>query len=200
MSEKALRYIKTYLESEELTERQRETIQRFDKNKTDWRHWNSDQTRLAYAKNLYFLGRYCPKPYEDMTEEDIINFLDSKNINETTRSTHIVHFRTFFSWLYGLPEGKYPDCISNLKPKNTLSELTKSDLITPDEMKRMITCAPPNYRDPAIPPVLQESCFRPSEFLSMNVGDVEEKYYGFYVARARAEGELPYDFHRFLSR
>jgi len=181
MSEKTLRYTKKYLTSDELTERQRETIQRFDKNKVDLRHWNSINTRLAYAKALYFLGRYCPKPYEDMTEEDIINFLDSRKINEASRSTHLIRFRCFFNWLYGLPEEQYPDCISNLKPKNVPSKLIKSDLITEEDTKRMIACAL-NPRDRAIPPVLKESAFRPSEFLSMNVGDVEDKYYGFYVS------------------
>ena len=53
MSEKEFRYTKKYLTSDELTGRQRETIQRFDKNKFDLRHWNSIKTRLAYAKSLY---------------------------------------------------------------------------------------------------------------------------------------------------
>jgi len=181
MSERDLRQVKKYLESDELTERQRETIQRFDKHKVDLRHWKSVHTRISYAKNLYFLGIYCPKPYEDMTEEDIINFLDSKNINERTRNSYIIHFRTFFRWLYGLPEGHYPECVSDLKPQTLLSELTKSDLISDEDMKNMIRCASPNHRDPAIPPVLKETCFRPGEFLSMNIGDVEERDFGFSV-------------------
>ena len=174
MSEKDLKRLKKYLESDELTESQREALKRFDKYKVASGHWNSIRTRLNYARFLGYLGRYCPKPFEDMTEEDIINFLDSRNINETSRSTYVIIFRCFFSWLYGLPKGQYPDCVSNLKPKNVPSKITKSDLITEEDTKRMIACAL-NLRDRAIPPVLQESAFRPSEFLSTNVGDVEEK-------------------------
>ena len=181
MSEKELRYIKKHLESNELTERQRETLQRFDKYKVDVRDWTSIYTRFGYAKKLYHLGSYCLKPYEDMTEEDIIKFLDSRNFNERSRSSYLINFRCFFSWLYGLPKGKYPDCVSNLEPKNVPSKLTKSDLITEEDMKRMIACAL-NVRDRAIPPTLKEGAFRPHEFVSINVGDVEERHYGFYVS------------------
>ena len=184
MSEKHLRYVKNYLESDELTERQRETIQRFDKHKVDFRHWKSIQTRLAYAKRLNHLGNQNHKPYEDMTEEDIINFLDSKNFAESTRNHYIICFRTFFAWLYGLPEGKgeYPDCIKNFKTPTPKETITKSMLITDQEKIDMIRCAGPNYRDAAIVTVLPESMFRPSEFLSMNIGDVVEKPFGFSVS------------------
>ena len=105
MSEKVLSaQVKKYLESDELTERQRETIQRFDKNKRDWGHLNSIYTRYNYARSLNHLGKQNHKPYEDMTEEDIINFLDSRNINETTRNHYIITFRTFFKYI--LESGK----------------------------------------------------------------------------------------------
>jgi len=189
MSENTLRYIKRYLTSDELTERQRETLQRFDKHKRDVRKWKSVNTRLGYVKTLHSLGVYCSKPYEDMTEEDIINFLDSRNINEASRSTYIMQFRCFFNWLYDLPKGQYPECISKLKPKNVPSKLIKSDLITEEDMKLMMVCAL-NPQNRAITPVLKECAFRPSEFLSMNVGDVEEKYYGFYVSCRDSKTDL----------
>jgi len=191
MSERArARAIKKYLEDEELTERQRETIQRFDKHKWDLRHWKSHETRLSFAKSLNDLGKYIQKPYEDMTQDDIINFLDSKNIAETTRTSYIYKFRTFFKWLYKLPDDKYPPCVSELKPGSTEAEITKSHLVTIEEMKKLITCAPQNYRDPAVPPVLQESMFRPGEFLSMNVGDVEERDYGFLISCRKSKTVL----------
>ncbi|GAI81024.1 unnamed protein product, partial [marine sediment metagenome] len=49
------------------------------------------------------------------------------------------------------------------------------------DTKRMIACAL-NPRDPAIVSVTKEGAFRPHEFLSSNIRDVEERDYGFYVS------------------
>lgn len=181
MSEKDLRALKKYFEDPRLTERQREALKRFDKDKVDAEDWNSIHTRLNYAKALSYLGWSCPKPFEKMMKEDITNFFTEKEYSKSTRVSFKAAFKQFFRWLYGLPVGQYPECVSWIKLKRVKSKLTKSDLVTEEETKRMIACAQ-NPRDPAIVSVLLESTFRPSEFLSMNVGDVEEKHYGFYVS------------------
>lgn len=183
MSGNHLRELNKNLESQDLTEQQRETIQRFDKYKVNMGHWTSDYTRLNYARNLKYLGAYNQKPYKEMTERDITDFFDSRNFSDTTRNDKIISFRTFFGWLHGFPEGEgeYPDCIKNFKTPTLKEKITKSDLITDKEMKDMIRCAEPNYRDPALITALPESCFRPGEFVSMNIGDVEEKSYGFSI-------------------
>ena len=189
MSEKYFRSFKKYLEDPMLTERQLEIMRRFDKEKVATGDWNSIYTRYNYARALCHLGRSCPKPFEEMTKDDIINFFTDKKYSKTTKSSYLLCFKTFFRWVYGLPEGQYPECVSWIKLKNVQSELTKSDLITEEEMKRMIAYTQ-NPRDRAIVPVLLETTFRPHELISSNVGDVEEKDYGFYVSCRRSKTVL----------
>lgn len=162
----------------QLTEEQQRTLKRFDMERVASGKGKSLSNRLNYAKVLGDLGKACPKPYEEMAKKDLVEFLASKDMAESTRQLHAIVLKRFFRWLYGLPKGQYPEQVSWMEVGSSRSKVTKSDLVTGDELKRMIAMSP-NSRDRAVVAVLWESAFRLGEFLGLNVGDVEEKPYGF---------------------
>jgi len=172
-----------------LTPSQLETLRRFDKERIASGSGNSVGARLNYARKMGKLGMACPKPYKEMTKEDIINFLAHREMADNTRSLYLLLFKGFFRWLYELPEGEYPEQVSWIKDITMKSNITKSDLITSEELKRMISVAPSD-RDKAIIAVLWETAFRVGEFTNLDIRDVEEKPYGFSITTRTSKTEV----------
>lgn len=151
-------------------------------------------TRYNNVRIIGNLGREIQKPYEDMTRKDIETFL-LKEMADTTRLTNKIIVKSFFRFLNGLPEGEYPENVAWIVNKSVLCKLTKSDLVTGDELKRMIyaTSSPQDVsigsvigwhsliaiRDSAIVATLWETAFRNGEFLSLRIGDIEYPDFGF---------------------
>lgn len=169
--------IEKRLKDKRLTERQRETLKRFDKEKVATGKGSSPRTRLSYVQKISELGRACPKPYEEMNKQDLIDFLAGKKMADSTRTTYVICLKRFFRWLYWLPKSQYPEQVSWMENKTVKCKVTKSDLITGNELKRMIAVAIVS-RDRAIPANLWETAFRASEFLGMKIGDLEEASWG----------------------
>ena len=172
-----------------LTEQQLETLRRFDWERVASGVGSSVGTRLNYARVMGGLGRACPKPYDEMTKEDIIDFLAHREMADNTRITYLIALKGFFRWLYGLPKGEYPKQVSWIKNLRKKSNITKSDLITSKELKRMISMALTD-RDKAIVAILWETAFRRGEFTNLDMRDIEEKHYGFSITTRISKTEM----------
>lgn len=184
--------LKRRLNDELLTPRQRKTLHDLDTNMVI--NERTVATRYNNVRIIGNLGKEIQKPYEDMTRKDIETFL-SKEMADTTRLMHKIIVKSFYRILNGLPEGEYPENVAWIESKSILCKLTKSDLITGDELKRMIYATPSPQdvsigsvigwhsliaiRDSAIVATLWESAFRNGEFLSLRIGDIEYPDFGF---------------------
>jgi len=119
------------------------------------------------------------KKIEGISGEDVDsyfrNFRGNIKCAESTISHKIVVIKQFFKWFYDKRaikyEGEFPPVISFLKLKRPENKLRQSDLLTREDIRRMIE-AMPKARDKAILAVLCDSGARVGELLNVNIGDV----------------------------
>ena len=180
------------LNDELLTPRQRKTLH--DLNTDMVINECAIATRYNNVRIIGNLGKEIQKPYEDITRKDIETFL-SKEMADTTRLMHKIIVKSFYRVLNGLPEGEYPENVAWIVSKSILCKVTKSDLITGDELNKMIYATPSPQdvsigsvigwnsliaiRDSAMVATLWESAFRNGEFLGIRIGDIEYPDFGF---------------------
>ncbi|TET20636.1 hypothetical protein E3J74_01565 [Candidatus Bathyarchaeota archaeon] len=141
----------------------------------------ADGTISNYRSNLETFARQYPKPFKEITKEEIREFINSIE-TKTTRGLRKIQLKRFYRWLYGLERGQYPDNVRwiTVKSSATTNDITKDELLTDEELKQLLKCAG-DSRNRAIIAVLWESACRPAELLSLNVGSVEVTDYGFVL-------------------
>ncbi|MBU5689358.1 MAG: tyrosine-type recombinase/integrase [Candidatus Aenigmarchaeota archaeon] len=133
-----------------------------------------------YLRNLKLMKNVVKKPFSQWTKDDVNAFAVWVNSNnrysEWTKALALLTMRKFFQILNGFNwnDKKYPDIVSWLKvsvDKSKLRKLKSSDIITKDELTKMISRCD-NSRDKALLIVLFESGARISEILNMNLNDI----------------------------
>ena len=132
-----------------------------------------------HLENMFNVARWLGKDLSRATKEDVkavIAKLNSMPYSEWTRHFYKVSIRKFFKWLRKSED--YPPEVSWIKltVKNNNHKLPE-DILTPEEVKRLIACAV-NLRDKALIAVLYESGCRIGELLSLRIKDVEFDEYG----------------------
>ncbi|RLG58503.1 hypothetical protein DRN86_05535 [Candidatus Geothermarchaeota archaeon] len=137
--------------------------------------------RRGLAFVLRDLAVFVGKPFEEVTKEDLVKFFaylrGEKGFKETTLTFYAAAIKRFFKWLN---RGSPPEAVKWIKTtlKNRkLPVESSSDLITREDLKKLIAVAD-DPRDKAIIAVLYESACRASEFLSLKVKDVVFDEYG----------------------
>jgi len=81
-------------------------------------------------------------------------------------------------WLYGMERGEYPPQVKWIKLGSPKTHVTREDLLTPEEIKRLIHHGE-NSRDRAAISVLWEDAFRVNELLTATIGSVEATTWGY---------------------
>lgn len=175
-----LEQISNILTDERLSEEQRETLRRFDEEKRAGKG-NRPTTRLSYLYVLRELALKFPKPYKEITKNDIIVFINDLKVSDSTVELYKICLKRFFRWLYDLPKHQYPKQVDWIEIKARKTKVTKDKLLTEEELKKLIH-AGQSARDKAFVATLWESAFRLGEHLSLKVGSVEPKEYGFDIS------------------
>lgn len=147
-----------------LTKKQQETLEKFDeynqvKNLTR-------NTRMNQLTAIGHLGDYVKKEYQDMTKEDVSNWLNRK-ITSYSRVTYQLYLGKFFKFLGKDVDGWFE------KIENAYDKIIEpSSLWSPEEIDPLIRVYPEvQYR--AIVATGYDSEARVSELCSMNNEDVE---------------------------
>ena len=124
----------------------------------------SPQTLLVYTGVLYQLSKMHEKPFDELTKQDLIGFLNSyENVN--TKNHVGVICKSFLKWLYGKEEA--PEVIRWWKPKQDHKLIPPESMLTQDEIKAMLAQTP-NPRDRCLLSVMYDSGCRVSEIIPLN--------------------------------
>ena len=135
----------------------------FDKYNKNRRE-NKDSTRRNNIQALVRFGKTLKKPFNELTREEMNSYVDSLNIQSSSKSAYINPIKKMYKWLY---DDDHPEVIKDLKiPKKKVRKLKRSDLLTEDEIKKIIS----HYDVPserAYVAVLYDSGCRPSELINL---------------------------------
>ena len=138
-------------------------LKNFDKYNKNRRE-NKDSTRRNNIQALVRFGKTFKKPFNELSREEINSYVDCLNIQSSSKSAYINPIKKMFKWLY---DDDHPEVIKDLKiPKKKARKLKRSDLLTEDEIKKIIS----HYDIPserAYVAVLYDSGCRPSELINL---------------------------------
>ena len=143
-----------------------------------------------------FASKLDPIPFKKATKKDVVNAL-AKYVEELARTVHgggsphttsdfqkIV--KQFYAWVYDVEDPRhegYPKAVSWIRVKEPKSTLKASDLLDPDDVKKLIATTP-DLRLKALVDVCYECGLRVGEALQMHVRDVDvqEQYAALTVS------------------
>ncbi|MEM3654314.1 MAG: tyrosine-type recombinase/integrase [Candidatus Micrarchaeia archaeon] len=152
----------------------------------------STNTITGYLYALRDLAIYTKKPFEKVTKQDMIRFLNYKNWKVASPK---IYLRAFYKWLYPsakthpeqYTEGKqFPDVVAWFKTGTNKRELPDG-ILTKNEIMKMVENAGGLVERTAIF-VLYESGARASELLGIRVKDIEFDEYGARVTLSGKTG------------
>ncbi len=137
---------------------------------------NSDEKTIL--KWLYNFSRFakCIKPntdFKDLTREDLeqaVAKITTSDYADWTKATVLVFVKAFYKHFYG-EDYFYPKQIAWLKLSRPRSKLMPTDMLTEEDIKRMLIAAK-DFRDRAIIALLFDSGIRVGELLGMRRRDV----------------------------
>jgi integrase/recombinase XerD len=155
------------------SEKQKKLIQDFITSRKakglDWK------TIDKYECSLYKFVKYAGTRFDfkKAKREDIAKVLAKTiEVPQGVRRKLYIHVKVFYKWLLGNDED-YPDIVRWMRaPEENNKEILPKDLLTFEEINRMIEAAS-NPRDKAIISLLYDSGIRPGELENMKRKDVE---------------------------
>jgi site-specific recombinase XerD/ribosomal protein L40E len=148
-----------------LTENQLKTLTEFDE--YNFYIHLAINTRENQLKLIGRLGNDVKKEFQEMTKNDVVDWLKNININAYSRLTYQLYFQKFFKWL-GKDTKDWFEKIKNAYDKT----IAPSDLWSPEEIQELIKVYPETQYK-ALVATLFDSETRVSELCSMHVCDVE---------------------------
>lgn len=148
-----------------LTATQVSTLNEFDKY-NEYKNF-AQHTRERQLKLVARLGMETGMEFQDMTKEDVVNWLRSKDIKAYSLQTYQLYCQKFFKWLGKNVKGWF-EKINNAYDK----VIPPSELWSPEEIEELINVFP-EIQYKAVVTTLFDSEARVSELCSMNVMDVE---------------------------
>jgi integrase/recombinase XerD len=144
----------------------------------------SNYSTLRMLKYAYTLGKFkriIGKPLRDATKQDIEKIVaEAIKMKPQTRDTELRIIKIFYRWLRtGSLEKStpYPPEVAWIKSGIKRNEIKEPEILTEDEVKRMIDVAN-NLRDKAFIALLYEGGFRIGEILPAKIKDVSFDEYG----------------------
>lgn len=131
-----------------------------------------DKSIEDYMMSLGLLERFLGSPLgKDTTKKDIERYLDSiSSLSVNSIRTKLSAIKVYFKWLYNTKKG-YPEVADFTLPKDKGNGLIATDLITEEEIIRMVNACD-NLRDKALISVLYDSACRRGEVINLNIEDV----------------------------
>lgn len=136
----------------------------------------SDTTLELYSSHLKVLGRAMAKPFEDLSREEVADYL-GKFENVGTRNSVGVVLKNFLKWLN---KGHIPDSVSWWTPGKVDLTLSANDILTEEEIQRLINYAA-TLRDKALISVLYDSGARIGSVLGLRRMDIQFDQYGAVI-------------------
>ena len=142
---------------------------------------NSENTLSSYNRDLNLFFSDVPKPFQDVEDEDIIEYVDklSKTVKRNTVLRKIASIRTFYKFCY---MNKYINDNPTESLKNLKREFKLPEVLRLNEIKDIIDAipnTPEGVRDKLIIKILVATGARISEVLSLEIKDVENQDYEF---------------------
>ena len=133
---------------------------------------------IKYVSQLELCAKLLGKPFRETTKQDVtelVGRLESMSYTKHTKRTMKTNLKIFYKWLRGTEE--YPEEVRWIKPGQARNSITPGDLLTKEEVERMIDAAI-SLRDKAFIAVLYESACRPQEILPLKIKQVQFDSYG----------------------
>lgn len=128
-----------------------------------------------YLATLLIFGERAKKPFLDLDKRDleaIFSDLNKQKYAAWTIETYKANIKYFFRWLYDLDSSDpLPAAVKWLKGTRPPQKIQREDLITEDEVKKLIDTTP-HLMYKALISVLYESSCRPGEVLTLRIKDV----------------------------
>jgi integrase len=130
------------------------------------------RTIINHLMILIRFSEWLGKPYEDVTEDDFNDYLDTiDNLKNSSLKLHKIVIRAFIRTIN-------PELAGCIKTKNTQhSSITPDQLLTDEEIDCLIHHAP-TARDKALLACLTDSGARIGELLSTTISDAKFDEYG----------------------
>lgn len=137
----------------------------------------SERRRLNYYQRLRIVARWIPDGFTNPTKDDLKQIMIhlSGGYSEWTRATYLKMIKKFYRKTLSKPV--FEALFEDLKIKQPRQKIQQSDLITPDEIARIVEACN-NARDRAIFSTLYDSGCRIGELLLMRIRNVRFDNYG----------------------
>jgi integrase/ribosomal protein L40E len=163
----SLRYTVWNEELAKISKENLEHIQKFDlQNK---RKGLTDRTRENNISHIIMLAKHFKKDFKDLTANELLMFMDSLDISNSSKEQYVILAKKFFKWLY---KTDYPEVTSKLvRPKVRKKRKSHSELLTEEEMNTLINA----YETPqqkALVSVLYDSACRVGELIKLKRKDI----------------------------
>ncbi|WP_321429636.1 tyrosine-type recombinase/integrase [uncultured Methanolobus sp.] len=132
---------------------------------------------LKYMAQLNILARDYDLDLKNATKDDIyrvVGELERKDLSQWTKYEYKITIKRFFRWMNG---GEDPEITKWIKPRAGEKKKLPEELLTEDEIKRMIRAAE-HLRDKALVAVLYDSGARISEIGNLRLKHVVFDQYG----------------------
>ncbi|WP_292391807.1 tyrosine-type recombinase/integrase [Methanosarcina sp. UBA5] len=130
----------------------------------------SDETLKSYYSAFIVFSRWCSKPLNDLTELDILDFLDYlKACGYAATSMH--SYKGVYKKFFNTQNKELAELFKERRPPTNSENKKRENLLTKEEVEKMINTAN-NYRDKAVIATLYESGARRGELLSCRIKDV----------------------------
>jgi len=133
----------------------------------------ADNSKANYAKILNKLNKF--KKVEDITKDDIIEYINQVELKDSTKTAHIAVIKNFFT------ECGKPELVDWMKIKKTQETLKSDDILTPEDINKLLeTCN--NHYDKALIAFLYESGCRISEAQRLKWKDLQDTTEGIIIS------------------
>ncbi len=133
-----------------------------------------------YIYTLRRIASWLRKDFDNSTTEDIKNIVaevEKTSFKDWTKHDYKVCLKKFYRWLRN---DKNPKEIEWIKTPNFKNKKLPEDLLTEDDIKRLIDSAP-NPRDKALISVLYETGCRVGELASIKIKNITFDKYGAQI-------------------
>jgi len=143
--------------------------------------------------HLRGLGLFIKKPYEDAEQKDLIEYIKSMNGKSQKHiATAKVSIRSFYKWMHNMHKPhEFPKVVDHpiLVPQNVKVKRRPQDLLTKDEIKRMLEVAGNNRNRSLVMLSVGEGGCRASEITSANIDSIEFDSRGakFYTEKSKSK-------------
>jgi len=147
--------------------------------------------KIRLVKNvivLRFISQGNKKSFRQCTKEDcekmVAKIEGNKEYAPWTKADYKTILKRFYKWLLGKDE-YYPDCIKWLKIKSPTDSQLPEDLITEEELMKVVSSAL-NPRDKALIFMMYESGARIGEILPLRIKDI---HFGEQITSIQVNGK-----------